>query len=228
MDKLAQIFERQAEYLKSLAPIYTKNGFPLHAIPWPLQFNNRHAQEEFRLLAWRFTEEIMEAKEAFECGSPAPEYHEEMADALHFLIELCLATGIGPGLLISGVQGITPTINEEDSLDWVFGVVRRDPIYPIPFFNAIRSLSIAMMNLRQRPWRTDNREGDFSRFALMMQVTFFAFVNTCTRTGMTAEDLYRAYFAKAKINDERTAQQKLDSGNCEHGVPRRFCTGVHQ
>lgn len=224
MDRLAQIFERQAAYLKSLRPIYRQNGFLLHAGQWPLSFQGRHEQEEFRLLAWRFTEELVEAEEAYECGTPRCDYHEEMADALHFLVELCLATGITHTVLVTGVEDLVPAFPKSgmDSLDYVFDRINADEIHSPPFFNAIRALSLAMMNLRQRPWRTDNRSSDFPRFALMMQATFYSFINNCVRTGITAEDLTRAYFLKGKINDERTAQQ-----NCEHGIPRKFCTGVH-
>lgn len=215
MDRLAQIFERQAEYLKSLRPIYRQNNFSLHAAPWPLDFQDRHCQEEFRLLAWRFTEEMVEAMETFENLAPRLAYHEEISDALHFLIELCIATGISYTDLITGMAGTTHEGTSfgpgpgEDSLDFVFSRVSLDPIYSARWYAPIRSISMAMMQLRQRPWRTDDRESNQPRFLLMMHATFYAFVNTCVRTGMNAEDLHRAYFAKAKINDERTASQPV-------------------
>ena len=213
MDRLAQIFERQALYLLSLRPIYEKNGFKLHASDcWPLDFQGRAEQEEFRLLAWRFTEEMMEAMETFENASPRLDYHEEISDALHFLVELCLATGISCNDLVTGIAGSTYEHESgEDSLDFVFRKVSLDKIYSTKWYSTVRAMSMAMMQLRQRPWRTDNRESNRARFVLMMQATFFAFINTCTRTGMNAEDLHRAYFAKARINDQRTVQQTAGS-----------------
>lgn len=226
MDRLAHIFERQMAYLEALKPIYAENGFPLHSslYTWPLNFNGKHEQEEFRLLAWRFTEEMIEAKESYEDGIPSPGYHEEMADALHFLVELCLATGVTYSALVCGIEG--PTFepdDDQDSLDFVFKRVKRDPMYSGVWLGPIRSLALAMMNLRQRPWRRDNREGNRPQFVLMMQATFYCFVNRCINTGITAQELYNAFFAKAKINDARIEALK---DYCEHSVPRRFCTAA--
>jgi len=224
VDRLAHIFERQAAYLESLKPIYADNGFPLHASDWPLNFQGKHEQEEFRLLAWRYTEELVEAMESFDDGSPRNGYHEEMADALHFLVELCLATGITYSTLVTGIESAKfKSEDDGDSLDFVFKRVKADPIYSQRWFGSIRSLGLAMMNLRQRPWRRDNRESNRAPFVLMMQATFYGFVNVCTRTGITAQELHNAYFAKAKINDQRTESQK---DYCEHGLPRQFCTAA--
>lgn len=224
MDRLAHIFERQAAYLETLKPIYLANGFVLHASKWPLNFQGQHEQEEFRLLAWRYTEELFEAMECYESGSPPADYHEEMADALHFLVELCLATGIRYTALTSGFEDVTIDADEsDDSLDFVFKQVKKDPIYSQRWFGSIRSLGLGMMSLRQRPWRRDSRESNRAQFVLMMQATFYSFVNVCIRTGITAQELHNAYFAKAKINHQRTVVQK---DYCEHGLPRQFCTAA--
>lgn len=217
--KLEAIFKRQAEFVKSLYPIYKKNGFEWHAtdMPWPI--NNRECQEEFRLLAWRCTEEVFEALEYFYTHHEAvldnlPEakakFHEEIADAFHFFVELCLATGITSRDVIYCYEGLRIPL-EQDALSHSFRFVGCRPEDTIPqrWYMFIGRLARAMMNLKQRPWRTDDRPTDQSRFNRDMSAAFVSFIAACRRSGVNADALYNAYFAKNKINDERRDGQKL-------------------
>ena len=201
MDKLSEIFRRQAAYVRSLKPTYLNNGFYQYTKDMPWDLDGRKTQEEFRLLAWRCTEEVIEAMDSWEREAPANTfYREEVADALHFLIELCLATGISEDELVSGVV-LRTIVADVDRLDLAFSEPTGTGKHG--WYDFIRALAFAMMQLRQRPWRTDDREADRKRWVLGMYLAFRTFVDACKRTGITAEDLHSAYFAKAKINDER-------------------------
>lgn len=209
--RLTEIFQRQYEYVKSLHPIYAVNGFYKEQAKFPWPIDDRKAQEAFRLLAWRCTEEVIEAVELhFECVDHFSEYeakfNEEVADAFHFFVELCLATGISPGDLVSEVEECV------DGLSASFGFCGRgDDHETIPqrwaFFTY--KLGLAMHYLRQRPWRTDDRPTDVKAFRAAMIGAYLTFISACKRSNINADTLYNAYFAKSKINDERTAQQKL-------------------
>lgn len=219
MDKLEAIFERQAKYLKSLAPTYIHNGFLRHASVFPWDLDDRHYQEEFRLLAWRFTEELVEAAEVYQTIHPANQgkalYREEVSDALHFLIELCLVSGVSQNELLSGIplcEKYEPGTGDSninvvgmDSLDWFFHFISKEVLLPYeePWAQVGRAIALAMMKLRQRPWRVDHRPTDRRQWVIGLHLTFQTFVAACKRTEITSEILYHAYFNKAKVNDQR-------------------------
>src|SRR5882762_11302998 len=129
MDKLAEIFERQAQYVRSLTPTYLANGFQAHAEPMPWPLDSRHAQEEFRLLAWRFIEEVGEAIETYE-NNPRykkgiQDYIEEVSDALHFFTELCIASGVTREVLLTGNAEMPWLPVEGDSFDQFFSMTSK-------------------------------------------------------------------------------------------------------
>lgn len=209
MDKLQEIFERQEKYLISLRPTYLRNGFLKHAsqFPWPL--DDRHYQEEFRLLAWRYTEELIEATEVCYAISPMGRevLHEEVSDALHFFIELCIVSGVSRGELLLGIPCIPIEDSKSEGLDWVFSEVGKNRFFLNqvngPFEPSIRALAVAMMTLRQRPWRVDHRPTDRRQWVLGLHLAFRALVEDCIRNRITAKELHEAYFKKASVNDQR-------------------------
>jgi dUTPase len=227
MDKLQSIFERQTQYLTGLQPTYIQNGFLKHASQFPWDLDDRHYQEEFRLLAWRCVEEILEASETYETIHPANQgramYNEEVADALHFFVELCLVSGISQPELLTGIamaniydpgtgdSDINP--GGMDNLDKVFDFTKRKMSRgDFEFYGGtlwqqtIRALGLAMMRLRQRPWRTDYRQADRAQWIMGMHLAFECFIAACIRTRINAEDLHEAYFKKAEVNDKRQVE----------------------
>ena len=204
MDRLKQIFDRQREYMRSLAPIYGRNGFAIHNA-WPYSINSRADQEQLRLLAWRITEEIYEALDLGESLN-VEAFREEIADALHFLVELAIVSDMDE----LSILAFSPGQRHSDLLSEAFSGVG----YPrtegaVAWMVMIEELARTMMLLKQRPWRTDNRPTDRAVWESGMRCVFARFIAACRVSGITAEDLYRAYFRKAEINDERTKAQSL-------------------
>ena len=210
MDKLTEIFQRQAAYVVSLRPTYLHNGFTQHSQDMPWDLNGRHSQEEFRLLAWRTTEEIVEAMQIWEGNHDAfrtERFQEEVADALHFFIELCLATDVREDTLLMGIDGAV-FMQDRDRLEEFFYIVSREALRihlheSDPWYEFIRALAHAIMHFRQRPWRTDFRETDRRAWVMGLHLAFRSFVEACIQSDVTAEALHSAYFKKAKVNIQR-------------------------
>lgn len=204
-DRLQQIFTRQAEYLRTLKPIYQANGFSQKCY-FPYAINSREAQEEFRLLAWRITEEVFEALQEWDKGAErdTDKYREEVSDVMHFLVELAICCGITTTEFATGENAAL--LSDEDYLELSF---RRVQMYPNrmeareAWGAFLTTLAHMMMEFRQRPWRTDDRPSDFERIKFHMGVTWFAFCAACVATGVQAPTLYSHYFAKSDINEER-------------------------
>jgi hypothetical protein len=201
MDKLEEIFDRQRNYLRSLKDIYQSNGVMLHAIDPPWNLNGREEQEEFRLLAWRYTEELIEAA----AEADPQKYVTEMADALHFLVEIAIYAGITPGDIYQGPEYDWQSLWDECQRALYPGCRRG---YGDLCNIAIQCIGTAMCLLKQRSWRTDHRPTDQGLFRYAYNEAFYAFIMECVTRGITAQALYDAFFAKAKINDQRTSEQK--------------------
>lgn len=201
MDPLELIFIRQREYLRTLRTIYFLNGYELHAHEPPWNLNGRDEQEEFRLLAWRYTEELIEAS----LEAHPQKYITEMADALHFLVEIALCAGITVKDIYQG---------EKYSWDQLFAEAQRAQFpgcrkaYGDLCNLAIEHMGAAMCLLKQRPWRTDDRRTDPDLFRIKYRIAFLAFVTECVARGISGQALFDAYFAKAKVNDQRTSEQR--------------------
>jgi dimeric dUTPase (all-alpha-NTP-PPase superfamily) len=100
-DRLAILFERQHQLMSKYHLIEAKNGC-LTTDEVPVNIQTCLGQQRLKDFAWRVTEEI---GEAMNCLKNKPwkqsnmetdemHYKEEIIDAAHFFIELCILSGI--------------------------------------------------------------------------------------------------------------------------------------
>lgn len=211
MNRLQEIFEKQTGYMRELAPIYFHNGFSAHS-DFPFDINDREAQEQLRVLAWRITEETFEAINCWNRrnqDTTLEDYREEAADVLHFFVEFCICSNISIGEICSGVENFVA--GDDDYLGAIWNQIRSMPpqsagIGGWQIFMA--ALARALMCLRQRPWRTDNRLTNREELVRFTSVTWYAYANACLTTGISANDIYNAYFNKQVINQKRREDAK--------------------
>jgi len=198
-DRLGEIFERQLSYYKSLSPVMLLNGF--FPYDYPLDIQDRKDQEHLRLLAWRLTEELIEALNSYNS------LLEELSDALHFLVELSLASGVSQAELSTGVEHTSlELVGDQD----VLGIMFENPSeefgssngFAFRVYRTIDILGQTMNSLRQRPWRREDRPSDRKVFVAGLSLVFKSFINAVAYRH-TDQELFDAYFAKAKVNDER-------------------------
>lgn len=201
-DRLAEIFTRQLSYYNSLQTVIENNGL----IFWnyPLLWDDREEQEHLRILAWRLTEELIEALNS------NTNLLEELADALHFLVEISLAAGVSQAELFTGVEySALDVIGDQDCLSIAFQSETEELFAPTHLlsyriYRTIDILGQTMNTLRQRPWRKEHRPSERKHFVAGLNLVFKSFIDACALK-FGADDLYRAYFAKSKINDARQA-----------------------
>ena len=102
-DKLHLIFRRQLELMDKYHVIEQLNGC-LQTQDVPVDIQSHCGQQRLKDFAWRITEEIGEAMSCLKnkpwkstpMQTDVTHYKEEIADAFHFFIELCILSGIGP------------------------------------------------------------------------------------------------------------------------------------
>lgn len=100
-DMLENVFSRQRELMETYHHIERKNGL-LQTEDVPVDLHSAQGQARLKDFAWRVTEEI---GEAMNCLKNKPwkqtqmltdevHYIEELVDAFHFFVELCILSGL--------------------------------------------------------------------------------------------------------------------------------------
>ncbi len=100
-DKLELIFKRQTELMEKYHHIEKTNGL-LQTENVPVDIHNHLGQARLKDFAWRITEEIGEAMNCLknkpwkqtQMETDVTHYIEELVDAFHFFVELCILSGM--------------------------------------------------------------------------------------------------------------------------------------
>jgi hypothetical protein len=202
-DRLKNIFKRQAELREKYHHIEKKNGF--HS-PEKIPVNIHDAKDQFAIkdLFWRFTEELGEALDAYN-GGHLDHCHEEIADALHFLVEACLLVGITP----RDVAGYN--FRDIDGLEYLYGAnpVRTDLIgesmmIAASFAEMMASLGMSANCLKNKPWKNTHMMTDEDVFRSRVIITFNKFITFAKYCGLNnPQELYDLYFRKSQVNKFR-------------------------
>jgi hypothetical protein len=98
-DLLKWIFARQQELMEKYHPLEQAKGVDAHA---PVDLHTCRGQQRLKDLTYRCIEELAEATGCLknrpwkqtEVETDVDHFLEELADAFHFFIELCLAVGL--------------------------------------------------------------------------------------------------------------------------------------
>lgn len=99
-DKLEAIFQRQKELMEKYHKIEKANGL-LQTEFVPVNIDAAAGQARLKDFAWRITEELGEAMNCLknkpwkqtQMETDRTHYEEEIIDAFHFFIELCILSG---------------------------------------------------------------------------------------------------------------------------------------
>lgn len=187
---LADIFSKQLELAEKYHPIEHDNGF------WvgddiEVNIHDKMGQHRIKDFCWRVTEELMESLEAWDHGN---EEHcrEEVADALHFMVELCL---------ISGVR------HEDLKFDTVYEVASSRPFtgdFAKDCLSVVYYLGLAANCLKNKPWKQTQMLTDNLKFDTYIQTAFWKLIDASTAAGIkTPHEMYDLYFRKNKVNQFR-------------------------
>jgi len=187
---LEAIFSKQRELMTFYHPIEERNGL-LRTNMIPVNPHCKYGQAQLKDFAWRFTEEIGEATEALEIHPDnRNHFYEEMIDALHFLVELCILSGVIPETIGSDLDGIghVPIYLEEVG----------SQVY-VP----IEELAKAMNCLKNKPWKQTHILTDGMKYRGHIIRTFKLFISVLFLFDLTPRDIYDIYFKKNEVNKFR-------------------------
>lgn len=179
LHQLREIFEHQTDLARKFHPIEFANGYTPPT--WPVNINSRHGQDRLRQFAWWIAEEFVEFSVAGHSEKP-----EELADMLHFQVEICLNCGY-----------------TADDI-WIHQVNRSmDSIPETPInhaWEAFIGLGKAVNLLKKKPWKSTPSETDLPMFKHLLTKSLHSLLLGFNQLGYNAHDLY---FDKKKKNEQR-------------------------
>ena len=193
---LKKIFDRQKELMEKYHPIEKSNGL-LQTEDVPVNLHDRFGQARLKDFAWRVTEEIGEATASLLDDNIRDHFFEEIADSLHFLVELMILSNVIPKEVIEMKDGLEFLFDNEYLTEGVEGNITEIKIHA---YNIIEDLTRAMNCLKQKPWKQTHMETDVPRYSMFILCTFVLFIRFCKVAGMTPEILYSMYFRKSEVN----------------------------
>lgn len=194
-NRLELIFQRQHKLMRKYTPIEYKNGLCWTA-DCPVDINSRHGQARLKDFFWRCTEELTEACEANRIH-PELKNHvlEELADALHFLVEANLLAGIKP-------ENYDEWGMQSRWLENMVDMAEKDDLEP-GCFEVIYWLGAASNCLKNRPWKQNHQLTDIPKFKGYLMKALPLLIGVFVGQGINDDEIFRMYWKKSEVNKFR-------------------------
>ena len=194
-DRLDLIFMRQHALMDKYIPIEVANNL-CDTPDCPVDIHDRFGQARLKNFFWRTTEELGEACEARRIH-PELRNHvlEELADALHFLVEAHLLAGY----MSKDVCKVASGCKLEAMVD---NVVLHDSL-DSGCFEVIYHMTLASNCLKNRPWKQNHQLTDCCKFRGYMMRTIPNLIAVFVDQDMTADEIFRMYWKKSEVNQFR-------------------------
>ena len=197
-DKLDQIFQRQFELMQKYHGIEEANGL-LVSPDVPVNLHDSKGQFRLKDFAWRITEELGEALEAFEKHPGIREhYDEEIADALHFLVEFTILAGVTVERFDSEYDKLDILFDE----NWVATSRQHSSLYR-DMGRTVGALAVACNCLKNKPWKNTQMMTDVDYFTKKVLEVWDRFAELCQRSGLNSAKMFDLYFRKSEVNKFR-------------------------
>jgi hypothetical protein len=199
---LEQIFFRQFELMVKYHDIESKSGiFKYQSEEIPVDIQTLAGQVRLKDFAWRVMEEVAEAID----GHSEEHQQEEIADALHFLVELYILAGYGPeffGRLEDIYNEVDRRQQEFTSKQW--GNDEDELNIARCVKNFVWALGNTMNRLKNKPWKQSQMLTDIPEFEKWLKMSMIQYVEVAQAFHIyTAEMLYDLYFRKSDVNKFR-------------------------
>lgn len=214
-DALQAIFARQSELMikylgidDAFKPLLSRLAVGLHGKNmadvkvWPVDLDDYVAQVLLKETAWRVAEELTESTQALR-DHPEIQQHarEELADALHFLVELAILVGLTPHDVAGPFQRTSDHDLLKALMDKAMGHERISP--EADAYGAIQEIGNAMNCLKNKPWKKSQMLTDVPRFKDFLIAAFSRLGRYAWTLGMDADDVLAFYFKKSVVNKFR-------------------------
>lgn len=196
------IFNRQKELMSKYEQIEASNGL-LETSDVPVDIDSYKGQARLKNFAWRVTEELAEALEPLRYESkvtPTSKAYshiiEEFIDAVHFMTELMILSGIDPD------EYPVYSLTEEEKASHKVGFEKETTL--LYTLSVIEALGLAMNCLKNKPWKQTHVLTDKDKYinyltdaAIILKAMLY------NQFGLANNDLLNCYLNKADVNKFR-------------------------
>ncbi len=190
-DLFELIFRRQHALAQRYMEIEARNGM-LQTRDFPVNIDDRMGQARLKDFFWRVTEELTEAVDAARGHAHIPNHTiEELADALHFLVE---------AHLLAGIQWHD---FGDNALDWHMGSVETPASLEAAVYACIHEIGCASNCLKQRPWKQTHQLVDRERFRASLQASMVHLLAAFKYCLLGPEEVFKIYWRKSAVNEFR-------------------------
>ena len=211
-DRLDFMFERQHQLASSFTTIEYGHGMlhdslivstedgDYHA-KIPFDLDSRFGQDRIRKFCWYATEELVEMCESV----TNKQFWEELSDATHFMLELCIISGISSEKILG--RSFHDVCRLQTHWSYYKG-----PYYDLSLnqyydgndvLRIIRHLGMAANCLKMKPWKQTLVVTNVSKFEFQVKMAFLALLDLARMTGMTHDDFFKVYYSKSEVNNFR-------------------------
>lgn len=156
---------------------------------YPVNLDTREGQQRVKDFLWRITEEVGEALDS----NLGPNHvKEEMADALHFLIELSIFTEREPS-----VRDIF------EQYRWTKGLAAQGRLNNLGLDSLWIKLARVGRTCKNKPWKQTQIPIDQRQFTIDLENMVYEFLQTCRHIFFSHTELYTFYLKKGQVNEFR-------------------------
>jgi hypothetical protein len=212
-DMLRAIFVRQREHMEKYEEIEAASGL-LQTRDIPVDLNDPAGQARLKDFAWRVTEELAEALEAYDGDDEEPNIEhaqEEIADALHFLVEMTILADIKSQDIEDFLESCLPlggdcieNLGIVESYWEVSEDLKDDVEMTAEVTDFITRLGCACNCLKNKPWKQTHMLTDMPKFRKMMFYTWECFICIAVQFSIgSLEQMFELYFQKSQVNEFR-------------------------
>lgn len=197
---LHDIFERQKQLIEKYRVIEQLPAAPI-------SLHHANGQRIIKDFAWRTVEELTESMEAWrkhgtDAAAGTTHALEELADSVHFFVELLIYAGIS---VEQCLEKLPTFLLPSNRYKRVTGHGEWDFDYPVIYWSPVYELGLAMNFLRNKAWKKSQVPTDEGRCRAGLLQAFVSLMNVWAYLGYSWEDLYSYYFRKSQVNQFRQA-----------------------
>jgi dimeric dUTPase (all-alpha-NTP-PPase superfamily) len=199
----AEIFKLQHDLAVKYGPIERKNGFYVPEVDSPPHIDDAQFQNWIKNMFWRVAEELAEAMEnpcaysqwrtLWDTDSDVRHFLEEVADALHFLVEVSLMFDVSADWL----NEMWESVNRNETVVVDSFVVSRY------CWRVILQMGLAANTLKNKPWKNTQMPTDQEKFIGRLFEAWKMFLHLFRILGMSDQEIYVLYSKKHKVNEFR-------------------------
>lgn len=165
-------------------------------VTWPLDLNSKESQLLIKDMLARTVEELAEGFESFLLGNMDNTF-EELADALHFLTEAIVLSGIKFGEWYDPIKvNVTPNT----SIGELVSSINRNDTVATHLWDVTYECNIARNALRNKPWKQTQMLYNKVEFENHMTNAVASLFRVFNLFGFTPETVWREYVKKNKVN----------------------------